>query len=108
MNGELAYEVDAAKVLKVQVATSCHPRKVVFVERAYAEDFRRMPQDLAEAYFASSAERLPEQLPAVIQSRRQLLTELSSLPCYLFRYSGTPQSGAAELIKSLKLAGERS
>ena len=101
MNGELAYEVDAAVALDVNVDDSCLPSRLLFVERFVDSDFRRMPPDMAFAYFNSSAERLPEQLPEAQASRRQVLGRLATLPCYLFRYNGPPQLGAKDLIDHL-------
>jgi hypothetical protein len=101
MNGELAYEFDPAKVMKTTVLDRCFPLQLVFIERSRFNDFRQMTPELASAYFTTNAERLPEQLPEASKSRHDVLNRLSGLPCYVFRYTGSPQDGAAMLIDQL-------
>lgn len=101
MNGELAYEFDPAKVMNIEVLDHCSPSELIFIERSDVIDYCRMSRELPSTYFTTNAERLPEQLPEARKSRQQILERLSALPCYLFRYRGSPQDGAALLIDRL-------
>ena len=105
MNGELAYEFNPAKVMKIKVLDRCSPSHVVFVERSDSNDYRRMPPERASAYFRANAERLPEQLSEVTSARQQLLDRLSAVPSYVFRYRGLPEDGAAMLFERIAELG---
>jgi hypothetical protein len=105
MNGELAYEFDPSRVMKIKVLDHCSPSKLVFIERSDFNEYRRMSPELASAYFTANAERLPEQLSETRKSRQQMLDRLSNLPSYIFRYKGSPQEGAAMLVEYLTHSG---
>jgi hypothetical protein len=99
MNGELAYEVDIAETFGVQVERECRPRWLVFLERTERAGAEFMPMSSAEArdYLNSSVERLPMQLSKAIAMRERTIESVSLLPCWRFRYGGTPQFAAKEL-----------
>jgi hypothetical protein len=99
MNGELAYEVDIAKVFGARVERACEPRWLVFLERMQEAGAQFTPMSSAEArrYIDSSVERLPPQLHEAVAMREQTIERVSKLPCWHFRYGGTPQFAAKEL-----------
>jgi hypothetical protein len=99
MNGELAYEVDIAEAFGAQVERECEPRWLIFLERMQRAGGEFMPVSSAEArsYVNCSVERLPLQLSEAAAMRKRTIESLSLLPCWRFRYGGTPQFAAKEL-----------
>jgi len=57
---------------------------------------------VATRYLIDGAERLPRELREVSARRENVLRKVSSLPCYLFEYSGNPHSGARALELALR------
>ena len=100
MNGELAYEIDIAKTFGVATRRECEPRWLLFLEndgergRAYADILAA-----ARNYVSSSVERLPAQLCEAAALREQTIERVARLPCWRFRYGGTPQFAAQQLLK---------
>jgi hypothetical protein len=99
MNGELAYEVDIAETFGAQVERECRPRWLVFLERTERAGAELAPMSSAESrnYLDFSVERLPIQLYEAIAMRERTIASVSLLPCWRFRYGGTPQFAAKEL-----------
>jgi hypothetical protein len=105
MNGELAYEVDARTVLGANIAKRCEPRWLVFLERFSEQGSEAAPLSALEArrYLESSVERLPPQLAEANTSRADIIDAVSKLPCWSFRYGGTPHYAARELRAFVEL-----
>jgi hypothetical protein len=99
MNGELAYEVDIAEAFEVRVERECQPRWLVFLERMQEAGADLTPMSSAEtrSYLDSSVERLPPQLSEAVAMRERTIESVSALPCWRFRYGGTPQFATKEL-----------
>ena len=99
MNGELAYEVDIAETFGAQVERECEPKWLVFLERRQhaGSEFTPMPSAEARNYLNSSVEKLPHQLSEAAAMRERTIECVSLLPCWRFRYGGTPQFAAKEL-----------
>jgi hypothetical protein len=99
MNGELAFEVDIAEAFGAQVQRACEPRWLIFLERTHRAGWEFTPMSSVEArsYVSSSVERLPIQLPEAAEMREQTIESVSLLPCWRFRYGGTPQFAAQRL-----------
>ena len=99
MNGELAYEVDVVEAFSAQVKRACEPRWLILLERTQrvGTEFTLMPPGEARRYVTSSIERLPEELREAAAIREQTIDRVASLPCWHFRYNGTPQFAAKEL-----------
>jgi hypothetical protein len=99
MNGELAYEVDIAWAFGARVERACEPRLLVFLERTQEAGAQFTPMSSVEArrYIDSSVEKLPPQLYEAAAMREQTIERVSMLPCWHFRYGGTPQFAAKEL-----------
>jgi hypothetical protein len=99
MNGEMAYEVDIVEAFGARVERECEPRWLIFLERTdqAGTDFMPLSSAHAREYLKSSVERLPKQLPEAATLREQTIDKVSSLPCWRFRYGGTPQFAAKEL-----------
>jgi hypothetical protein len=101
MNGELAYEVDVAETFGVQVERECEPRWLIFLDRMQRAGSEFIPMSSSEArgYLKSSVERLPAQLHEAAMMREHTIESMSRLPCWYFRYGGTPQFAAKELLE---------
>ena len=101
MNGELAYEVDIIEAFGARVERACEPKWLLFLERTQGAGAVFAPMSSADAqnYVNSSVERLPPQLYEAIAMRKQTIERVASLPCWRFRYGGTPQFAAKELQK---------
>jgi hypothetical protein len=99
MNGELAYEVDIAEAFGVQVERECEPKWLIFLERTQCAGGEFMPMSSIEArsYVNSSVERLPVQLREAAALRERTIESVALLPCWRFRYGGTPQFAAQQL-----------
>jgi hypothetical protein len=99
MNGELAYEVDINKTFGARVERGCEPRWLIFLERMQRAggEFTAMSSSDARNYLNSSIERLPTQLSGAAKLREQIIEDVSRLPCWHFRYSGTPQFATRQL-----------
>jgi hypothetical protein len=103
MNGELAYEVDAADTFGARVVPACEPRWLVFLERRAApgSEFSPMPEGRARAYLEANVERLPAELHQAAERRARTLARIAGLPCWRFRYGGSPQFAAGRLLEML-------
>jgi hypothetical protein len=99
MNGELAYEVDIGETFGAQVERGCEPKWLIFLERMPypGGEFTSMSSTAARSYLYSSVERLPVQLSEATEMRRRIIEKVSQLPCWHFRYGGTPQFATAQL-----------
>jgi hypothetical protein len=99
MNGELAYEVDMGSVFGAHVVPSCEPRWLIFLERMEKPgcEFVRLSSADTRSYLESSIETLPMQLAEANERRSQVLENISALPCWSFRYGGTPQFATEQL-----------
>jgi hypothetical protein len=105
MNGELAYEVDAARVFGACIREQCDPMWVVFLERVRngGSDFIPLKTESSRIYLESSVERLPEQLIEAIERRARIIDRISGLQCWRFRHSGSPQDAALRLREFVEL-----
>jgi hypothetical protein len=102
-NGELAFEVDAKAVLKLNTEARVQPEVVVFISRNEQPlGFQKLEREVMRRYFSGSLERLPVQFPEVELRRSTMIESLSMIPAYKFVYSGTPAEGAAQLDEYLK------
>lgn len=101
LNGELAYEVDPVAEFGVNRALLCHPRWVVFVERAASAGatFTRISSEDAFVRFASQLERLPACLADMRRPQLQTIRTLVDQDCWVLRHGLTPALAAAELSK---------
>jgi hypothetical protein len=99
MNGELAYEVDIVDTFGAQVERKCEPRWLIFLERTQRAGAELTSMSSAEtrSYVNSSVERLPKQLYEAAALRQQTIEGVASLPCWRFRYGGTPTFAAQQL-----------
>lgn len=96
MNGELAFEIDPAKVFGVRRALRCQPRWLIVLEREDGAGFRITEISPAEAT-SRFEEGLLAEGPAAINSQRQTIRSLIELPAALVRYGGNPQAMALAL-----------
>jgi hypothetical protein len=101
MNGELAYEIDIAKTFGVATKRECEPRWLLFLERMKENGAELTPisSTAARSYVSSSVERLPAQLCEAAALRERTIERVARLPCWRFRYGGTPQFAAEQLVK---------
>ena len=103
-NGEVAYELRAPEMLRITAASQCVPECLFFLERTHAEPAQVLPvsPSYVAQYIENSVERLPPELTAVTATRHSLIAQLSKLPSWRFRYSGTPQLGARSLLRFIE------
>lgn len=93
MNGEMAYEIDIAELAGVRAEQGCEPRWLIFLERTTTPGGQFVSVSSAEArsYLDSSVERLPAQLMQATAMRQRIISRVSELPRWRFRYGGAPQ-----------------
>lgn len=101
MNGELAYEVDAAGTFGAHVVHDCEPRWLMFLERTTkpGSEFIPMSEGQARAYLESNVETLPAQLDQATEERAKIIARIASLPCWRFQYGGPPEFAAGQLLE---------
>ena len=101
MNGELAYELDIGEAFNARIRRTSEPRWLVFLERTLEIGATFTPVSATEAknYVSSSVERLPSQLQGAIAMRVQTIEQIARLSSWRFRYGGTPQFAAKELLE---------
>ena len=99
LNGELAYEV-GADTFGGAIVRSCKPLCCIFLERdaQFTSSFARMNVEHVRLGFQSSVERLPSLLADAARTRSKIIEQLACLPCWMFRYRGTPQFAAQEIL----------
>jgi len=102
-NGEVAHEVDPAKLFGSKVRTSSHPKWVLFLERTSEPGCHflpRRPEHVAQ-FFEQSAEKLPRELPEAVRSRSELIDRLSACQCWTLRTGRDPAQTAAAIDEFL-------
>ena len=99
LNGEMAFEVDPARVFGSPVRSESTPSWLVFLERTAQAGCQILPRSRkgTRTFFENSAERLPDQLAEAAARRSEAIAALAKQECWLLRYGGPPQV-AAEAI----------
>jgi hypothetical protein len=92
LNGELAYEVNAAKVFHSPVKACSAPRWLLFLERTSAPGCHFVPcrPDHAAQYFERNAEKLPAELPEAAEARSEIIRQISKCQSWILRTGGDP------------------
>jgi len=96
LNGELAFEVDAAKVFRSHVKCISRPHWLMFLERDPRPgcDFIPYSTTDARAFYERSAELLPEELPEAAANRSEIIRTVTSRKCFRVRSGESPQKTA--------------
>ena len=96
MNGELAFEIDPAKVFGVRRALRCSPRWLVLLERTADPGLKlsEISPDEAAARFELG---LLAEDPEAMNTQRETIRSLLGLPGALLRYGGNPHTIARAL-----------
>jgi HPr Serine kinase C-terminal domain len=104
MNGEIAYEVDPARVLRSAVKTYSHPKWILFLERSAIPGCRFIPcrSEHVAQFFESNAERLPEELPLAKSARSEIITSLAGCQTWLLRTGDGPHRTAESVNRFLE------
>jgi hypothetical protein len=98
-NGELAFELKTEEICYGPQKAESHPRWLFFLERDSISgcDFDPMSVADAQHVFESSAERLPDQLPATSAARSATIQAVANCPSWRVR-SGESPSATAQAI----------
>jgi hypothetical protein len=101
LNGELAYEVNAAKAFHSSVRGSSTPKWLLFLERASLPGCQFVPcrPGHATQYFENSAEKLPAELPEAAKARSEIIRQISNCRSWILRAGDDPMR-TAEAIDS--------
>jgi hypothetical protein len=96
MNGELAYEVNAAKVFHSPVKASSAPKWLLFLERTSATGCHFIPcrPGHAAKYFEKNAEKLPAELPGAAATRSEIIRQISGCRSWILRTGHAPMQTA--------------
>ena len=103
MNGEIAYEVDAARVFRSALKTSSRPKWILFLERSATPGCHFVPcrgEFIAE-FFENNAERLPDELPAAKSTRSQVIASLAACQSWSLRTGDDPHQTAEAIERFL-------
>jgi hypothetical protein len=103
MNGEIAYEVDPARILRSVVKDSSRPKWILFLERTSTPGCRFVPcrGEHIIQYFEQNAERLPEELSAAKAARSDLIRSLSRCQSWLLHTGDDPHQTAESIDRFL-------
>ena len=103
MNGEIAYEVDAARVFRSAVKTSSRPKWILFLERSATPGCRFLPcrPEFVTQFFETNAERLPDELPTAKSARSQVIASLSACQSWSLRSGDDPHQTAEAIERFL-------
>jgi hypothetical protein len=107
LNGELAYEIDPTWA-GFSVNYVSHPRRVLFLERTSKPgcDFVPCRSEYVREFFEKSAERLPNELNEAKSFRANVIQTLSSVPAWILRTGGSPQTTAAAISDFILEGGD--
>ena len=107
MNGEIAYEVDPARIFRSAVKASSRPKWILFLERSALPGCRFVPcrSEHVTEFFEDNAERLPEELPAAKSARSTLIASLSTCQSWLLRTGDAPHQTAEAIDRFLAEVG---
>jgi len=99
LNGETAFEVDAAGTFGSATRSQTQPRALVLLERTPRAGYEITPHSSEElkAFFENSVERLPDFMASWAVQRSATIRELAQKDCWLLRYGGPPQIAAHAL-----------
>ena len=106
MNGELAYEVHAAKVFHSQVKACSAPKWLLFLERTAAPGCHFIPcrPGHATQYFEKNAEKLPAELPEAAATRSKIIQQISKCQAWILRTGDDPVQTAQSICNFLSEA----
>lgn len=102
LNGEMAFEVDAARTFGSATCSQTQPKTLVLLERRQCKGCEvtpHSPQELV-AFFENSVERLPGFMATAAARRSAIIRECAQENCWLLRYGGPPQI-AADALRQL-------
>jgi hypothetical protein len=100
-NGELAFEVEHEEFSKNSVALRPRPHWLLFLERTSESGCDFVPYSTADAqaFFESSAERLPDQVPDASITRSSVIRSIANCRCWHLRTGESPQTTADAVRK---------
>jgi hypothetical protein len=103
LNGELAYEVNAAKVFHSPVKACSAPKWLLFLERTPVPGCHFVPcrPDHAVQYFEKNAEKLPAELPEAAEARSEIIRQISKCRSWILRTGDGPIQTAYAVEKFL-------
>jgi hypothetical protein len=92
-NGELAFEVEQEAFCQNRAALRSNPQWLMFLERTSTPgcDFVRYSADDAQAFFESSAERLPAQVSDASSARSAVIRSIANCQAWRVRTGESPQ-----------------
>jgi len=104
LNGEIAFEVDAAQVFGSATRSQSSPHWLIFLKRSERPGCELLPygRDETRNFFEQSAERLPAQFAEIAAQRSQTIARLVQQDCRVLLYGGPPQVAADALEKFCK------
>jgi len=102
LNGEIAYEVEAAELFGGQPVRECKPQVLLLLERGGREcHFSKVGSEEALAQLYASLEPAPKALKESERNRERVLRAISRLSWWRFVCGGTPQEAAQAVIEFL-------
>jgi hypothetical protein len=92
LNGELAYEINAAKVFHSPIKACSLPKWLLFLKRNSAPGSQFVPCRPGHAmqFFEKNAEKLPAELPAAAEARSEIIRQISNCQSWILRTGDDP------------------
>ena len=103
LNGELAHEVDPAKVFHSAVRASSQPKWILFLERTFQPGCQFVPcrSEHTVQFFERNAEKLPPGLPEAARARSEVIKDLSACQGWILRTGCEPSETARAIDEFL-------
>jgi hypothetical protein len=102
-NGELAFELNPTEICQSSPKSRSRPRWLILLERSNTAtrgcDFVPLASADARAFFESSAERLPDELPEASATRSLMISAIANCECWRVRSSDSPQATAEAISR---------
>jgi hypothetical protein len=100
-NGELAFEIEHEAICPDDRTLTTRPHWLIFLERSASPgcDFSPCTSAVANEFFESSAERLPDQLPEASAMRSDMIRAVSNCACWRLRTGESPQVTAEAISR---------
>jgi hypothetical protein len=100
-NGELAFELDPEEICQARPKSNSRPRWLMLLERSPAPGCDFVPYSAADAraFFESSAERLPDEIPEASATRSAMIRAVANCECWRVRSGESPQATAEAISR---------
>ncbi len=104
LNGEIAHEVDPARMFHSKVKGFSHPKWVLLLQRTHVPGCSFVPcrPEHLTQFFEKSAEKLPQELTKASRVRSEIIQSLADCDCWILHTGEDPMMTAAAIDEFLR------